>query len=142
MNDKYAALIPCYNVGPACEKVLKGIAPFVSVIVVVDDGSTDDTYSIIQRSAVPGIQLLRHDKNQGKGAALGTGFKYLLQTKPDLDSVITLDGDGQHDANLIPKFIEAREQQHLRRSDERSQWNAASQTLAKFVIEPVDIRNL
>jgi glycosyltransferase involved in cell wall biosynthesis len=113
MNEKYAALVPCYNVGSACEKVLKGIAQFVTIIIVVDDGSTDNTASIVQQTAVEGVQLLRHEENQGKGAALATGFTHLLQTKPNLDSVITLDGDGQHDPGLIPKFIEAREQQRV-----------------------------
>jgi glycosyltransferase involved in cell wall biosynthesis len=110
MNEKYAALVPCYNVGPACEKVLKEVSKHVPIVIAVDDGSTDDTSFRIQNAKILGAELIRHSQNRGKGAALITGFRHLLQGHPDLDSVITLDGDGQHDANLIPKFIEIHKQ--------------------------------
>ena len=110
MNEQYAAIIPCYNVGPACERVLREVIKYVPRVVVVDDGSNDNTSLTIQQAQIPGVELIAHSQNRGKGAALMTGFRYLLETHPELDSVITLDGDGQHDARLIPKFIESRKQ--------------------------------
>jgi glycosyltransferase involved in cell wall biosynthesis len=110
MNEQYSAIIPCYNVGPACERVLREVIKYVPMVVVVDDGSNDNTSLTIKQAQIPGVKLIAHSQNRGKGAALMTGFRHLLETHPELDSVLTLDGDGQHDAQLIPKFIESREQ--------------------------------
>jgi glycosyltransferase involved in cell wall biosynthesis len=108
MTVKYAAIVPCYNVGPACEKVLRQTIKHLPLIAVIDDGSTDETGSIIQNAQIDGIELLRHPQNRGKGAALITGFRHFLENHSTLDAVLTLDGDGQHDPELIPKFIQMR----------------------------------
>ena len=71
-------------------------------MLVVDDGSTDQTAEIA-RSA--GAQALIQQPNQGKGAALLAGFKQLLLD--GVQAVITLDADGQHDPAEIPAFLEA-----------------------------------
>ena len=71
-------------------------------VLVVDDGSTDDTAN---RARVAGAKVIRQTPNQGKGAALLTGFRYLLQQ--GYPAVITLDGDGQHDPAEIPAFLAA-----------------------------------
>ena len=73
-------------------------------VLVVDDGSTDDT-SRMAREA--GAQVVRHEENLGKGAALRTGFEYALSE--GYEAVITMDGDGQHDPEAIPEFLEALE---------------------------------
>ena len=73
-------------------------------VLVVDDGSTDDT-STMAREA--GAQVVRHEENLGKGAALRTGFEYALGE--GYEAVITMDGDGQHDPGAIPEFLEALE---------------------------------
>lgn len=71
-------------------------------MIVVDDGSYDATSQIAQNS---GAIVIEHQINRGKGAALRTGFQYALDHK--YDAVITMDSDGQHDADDIPKFLEA-----------------------------------
>ncbi len=67
---------------------------------MVDDGSTDDTADIAEKS---GALVLRSEVNQGKGAALIRGFEYCLNN--NFDSAITMDGDGQHLPEDIPDFI-------------------------------------
>ncbi len=73
-------------------------------VLVVDDGSTDDT-SRVAREA--GAQVVKHAENLGKGAALKTGFEYAIERGHE--AVITMDGDGQHDPQAIPEFLETLE---------------------------------
>jgi glycosyltransferase involved in cell wall biosynthesis len=70
-------------------------------IIVVDDGSTDSTGRIAREF---GARVIQHGVNRGKGAALRSGFEYVLQ-RPQWNSVITLDADLQHDPDEIPKFV-------------------------------------
>ena len=66
----------------------------------MDDGSLDETKQV---ASVYGVHLLEHPHNLGKGAALRTGFRYILQK--DYQAVITLDADGQHDPSEIPFLL-------------------------------------
>jgi glycosyltransferase involved in cell wall biosynthesis len=103
-------LIPAYNeartIGQVVSKARKMIDSFTSFedmpVVVVDDGSQDATARIAQDS---GALVLKHQFNSGKGAALRTGFQYVLDH--GYDAVITMDSDGQHDVDDIPRFLEA-----------------------------------
>jgi glycosyltransferase involved in cell wall biosynthesis len=80
--------------------VLKKIVPFKIDTIVVDDGSSDETKRVVLEN---GAQLLEHPLNLGKGAALRTGFQFILQK--DYHMVITLDADGQHDPSEIPSLL-------------------------------------
>ena len=98
--DHVIALIPAYEEGPrvaAVVEVASGILP----VVVVDDGSTDDTASAAERA---GATVIRQHPNAGKGAALRAGFRYALQRS--VAGAVTLDADGQHDPAEIPSFLE------------------------------------
>ncbi len=75
-------------------------------VLVVDDGSTDDTAACAQAA---GAEVIRQTPNQGKGTALLTGFRHILQR--GFPAVITLDGDGQHDPAEIPAFLAAWQEQ-------------------------------
>lgn len=99
---RIAALIPAFNEAVNIAVVVERVRPFVTAVVVVDDGSVDDTVNV---AAQAGALVLRHDSNRGKGAALKTGFTYLLAQ--GYDGAITIDADGQHDASEIPLFIAA-----------------------------------
>jgi glycosyltransferase involved in cell wall biosynthesis len=98
--DKICILIPAYNAQETLGFVLKKIEPFKIDAVVVDDGSSDETKRVALEN---GAQLLEHPLNLGKGAALRTGFHYILQR--DYHVVITLDADGQHDPSEIPSLL-------------------------------------
>ena len=98
--DKICILIPAYNAQGTLGSVLKKIEPLKSDIIVVDDGSSDETKRLALEN---GVQLLEHSLNLGKGAALRTGFQYILQK--DYRMVITLDADGQHDPAEIPFLL-------------------------------------
>ena len=71
-------------------------------VLVVDDGSTDDT---AHRAETAGAVVLRQVPNQGKGRALQSGFAHALAQ--GYEAVVALDGDGQHDAAQIPAFLRA-----------------------------------
>jgi glycosyltransferase involved in cell wall biosynthesis len=98
--DKICVLIPAYNAQETLDSVLKKIEPLKIDAIVVDDGSSDETKRVASEN---GAQLLEHSLNLGKGAALQTGFQYILQK--DYQVVITLDADGQHDPSEIPSLL-------------------------------------
>jgi glycosyltransferase involved in cell wall biosynthesis len=98
--DKVCILIPAYNAQETLGSVLKKIEPLKMDTIVVNDGSSDETKRVASEN---GAQLLEHPLNLGKGAALRTGFQYILQKGYQV--VITLDADGQHDPSEIPSLL-------------------------------------
>jgi len=100
-NLTWAVLIPAYNAAASIGSVIQGCSRYLPLqnIIVVDDGSEDDTKVVAEES---GAIVLRLDQNRGKGQALRTGFKHLTDFNPDW--IICLDADGQHDPDLIPEF--------------------------------------
>ncbi len=94
-------LIPVYNEAKAIGRVVKSITSLGLDVVVVDDGSDDDSESIAKKE---GATVLRHGQKNGKGFSLQYGFNY-IQNK-GYDAVITMDGDGQHAATDLKAFIE------------------------------------
>ncbi len=96
------AIIPAFNEEKSIAKVLLTTEKFVDRIVVVDDGSKNLTGDIAKRL---GFETLRHESNEGKGAALRTGIEY-AQKKLKFDILVTLDSDLQHDPSEIPRLIE------------------------------------
>ena len=93
------AIIPAYNEEKTIGSVVLGAQQHVSRVIVVDDGSTDQTAEIAK---LAGAEVLVHPTNQGKGAALKTGF----QAVEDSNIIVTLDSDGQHDTSQIPRLLE------------------------------------
>jgi glycosyltransferase involved in cell wall biosynthesis len=100
-SGEIVAIVPAYQEGPRVAAVVGSAMRYVSVIVV-DDGSTDDTAA---QAEMAGATVIRQGQNGGKGAALRTGFRHALEL--GADAVITLDGDGQHDPDEIPTFVAA-----------------------------------
>jgi glycosyltransferase involved in cell wall biosynthesis len=98
---RIVALIPGYQEGLRIAAVVEGARRYLPVIVV-DDGSTDDTAA--QAESV-GATVLVQRPNAGKGAALRAGFRHALQH--GAAAVVTLDADGQHDPSEIPAFLAA-----------------------------------
>ena len=100
--NKIAVIIPAYNAGTTIAELIERTSRFVGRedIVVIDDGSCDQTSEIAGRT---GVVILRHEANRGKGEALKTGFVYVRNR--DYQAAITLDADLQHDPECIPDFV-------------------------------------
>lgn len=95
-------LIPAYNEARTIGEVVLAARRVLEPVIVVDDGSSDDTAQIAKSQ---GAVVLKHASNRGKGAALRTGFQYVLEN--GYSAVITMDGDGQHSVFDIPQFLES-----------------------------------
>jgi glycosyltransferase involved in cell wall biosynthesis len=100
-RPRVLALIPAHDEGPRVGVVVSAARRHLPVLVV-DDGSTDDTGA---QAEAAGAVVLPQRPNQGKGAALRMGFRRALDE--GYDAVITLDADGQHDPDEIPRFLAA-----------------------------------
>ena len=92
------AIIPAYNEQVSIGSMVLKTQMYVNRVIVVDDGSVDKTSEIAK---LAGAETFKHDTNKGKGKALETGFK----EAEGAEIVVTLDADGQHKANEIPKLI-------------------------------------
>lgn len=108
-------IIPCYNEAPTIKTIIGRVKKAKSFglkkeIIVVDDGSTDKTASVLRKIQNPKskIQILRHRVNLGKGAAMKTGAEAAFGLWAD--AVIFMDSDGQHKVEDIPHFIKALKQ--------------------------------
>lgn len=97
-----AVLIPAYNEELCIREVVTGALRHCSRVIVVDDGSSDRTVECI--ADLP-VTLLRHPQCRGKGESLRHGFRAALEL--GVDGVVTMDGDGQHSAEDIPRLVEA-----------------------------------
>jgi glycosyltransferase involved in cell wall biosynthesis len=98
-------VIPLFNEEKHITKVLKDLSPYKIPVVVVDDGSNDNSKFKVQNLKLGNVKLLQHKINLGKGAAMKTGADYAFAN--GADAVIFVDSDGQHDMTDLPKFIEA-----------------------------------
>jgi len=94
------ALIPAFNAAQSLPNLLLQVNKHLPDILVVDDGSTDNTAEAARQG---GATVIRLEKNRGKGNALKTGFKAALDA--GFTAVLTLDADGQHDPERIPEFL-------------------------------------
>ena len=100
-------VVPTYNNAGTIAQVISDVAEYSDNILVVNDGSTDNTHCIL--SSFSNIRVLSYEKNCGKGYALRLALK--TATESGYDYAITIDADGQHFADDIPAFIERIEQQ-------------------------------
>ena len=100
MEQKTFAIIPAHNEENNISKVINEAKEYVSNIVVVDDGSKDNTSEEAKKQ---GVIVLNHIINLGKGAALKTGCDYAVMQ--GADEIIVLDADSQHEPSKIPDFL-------------------------------------
>ena len=101
---KICVLIPTFNEARTIGQIIRDLKRLSLAVYVVDDGSSDDSASISERE---GAAVIRHPRNQGKGAALRTGFARILQD--GFDAVLVMDGDGQHTIEDVERFIKEEE---------------------------------
>src|SRR3990172_12960801 len=102
---KIFVVIPLRNEEKHILKVLKEVSFFNLPVVVVDDGSTDDSIKKAKEAKVKNMEILAHKINLGKGAAMKTGAEYAFSK--GANAVVFMDSDGQHLADDLPKFIKA-----------------------------------
>lgn len=107
INGRYCVVIPAYQAEKTVGPLIRQVKALSFDVVVVNDGSSDGTTSVASKEAAV---VISHLNNQGKGAALKTGFDYARRM--GYDGVITLDSDGQHDPQDILLLIRAGEVQH------------------------------
>ena len=95
------AVIPCFNESASIAALVPAVRRRLPTVLVVDDGSTDDTARLAQAA---GAVVVRHARNLGKGAALQTGLARLANQ--GCDWAVTLDGDGQHAPDDLPVLFQ------------------------------------
>ncbi|MDH5690862.1 MAG: glycosyltransferase family 2 protein, partial [Candidatus Bathyarchaeota archaeon] len=97
---KTVAIIPAYNEEGSIAKVVLGARRYVDQVVVCDDGSNDMTFMIARAI---GARVVRHSERLGKGEALRTLSKEVMELSPEI--IVALDADGQHDPDEIHKLV-------------------------------------
>jgi glycosyltransferase involved in cell wall biosynthesis len=97
-------IIPAYNESKHISDVIKKIKDYCENIIVIDDGSKDDTYELAKEQ---NVFVLKNIVNMGKGAALRTGCDFALQH--GAKTIIVIDADGQHNPKNIPSLIKSLE---------------------------------
>ena len=98
---RVTCIIPAFNEESTIAEIVRGALKHCSTIIVVDDHSQDRTAELSRTS---GARVVKHILRLGAGAALSTGFRTALGT--DVDTFLTMDGDGQHDPSEIPRILE------------------------------------
>ncbi|WP_406844878.1 DUF2062 domain-containing protein [Flavobacterium soyae] len=102
-STSFCVIVPSYNNHKTLKKVLDSILDFTQNIIIVNDGSTDETSKILKQYSQ--FTQIHHPKNLGKGRALRNGFRKAIEM--NFEYAITIDSDGQHFASDIPVFISA-----------------------------------
>jgi dolichol-phosphate mannosyltransferase len=95
--------IPVYNEARHVRRVLHEVRRYSPDILVVNDGSTDQTAQILAQ--IPDLHVIAHPRNRGYGAALTSAFAFAREQ--DIDVLVTMDCDGQHEPARIPVLLEA-----------------------------------
>ena len=101
--SRFLTALPVYNEVNHVRKVLEEVRRYSPEVLVVDDGSTDGTSEVLDE--IGGLHRVRHAKNQGYGAALKTAFEFARDG--GFEIVVTIDCDGQHEPQRIPRFVQA-----------------------------------
>ncbi|MBI5804994.1 glycosyltransferase family 2 protein [candidate division TA06 bacterium] len=106
---KTAIIIPAYNAASTLNLLLARLLEFAPKhdIIIIDDGSSDGT---AEAAKLSGVELIIHQHNRGKGAALRSGFELALNK--GCEAVITIDADGQHDPKYIPALADTMDTGH------------------------------
>src|SRR3989338_4811963 len=104
-KKKIGIVVAAYNEENFILKVITTMPSFVDCIIVIDDASTDSTFSIANSSNDPRVEVIRHKKNKGVGGAVFTGHKRVIEKKCDIS--VTMAGDAQMDPKYLPLLLDA-----------------------------------
>ena len=113
LDPRRCVVIPSYNSGPRLEQTVREVMAAWQPVIVVIDGSTDDSnVPIVELAATePGLHALAQPGNTGKGAAVFAAFNYAVDR--GFTHAAVFDSDGQHDAADLPRFMEAAKENPL-----------------------------
>ncbi len=105
-NKKICAVIPAYNEEKQISTVINTMPDYIDNIIVIDDASKDRTVGIIEecRKDNDRAVLIRHEKNQGVGGAIASGYKWARDN--DFDAAVVMAGDGQMDTESLPSLLD------------------------------------
>ncbi len=103
LHERWLAALPVFNEVNYVDQILDEVGQYIGDVLVVDDGSSDGTSEVLAKRR--DIAVIRHEHNQGYGAALRSAFDFAVAE--GFDGLVTLDCDGQHQPKRIPRFIEA-----------------------------------
>ncbi|MFK7778017.1 MAG: glycosyltransferase family 2 protein, partial [Gimesia sp.] len=95
MSKKSLIALPVYNEERHVIEVLTEVKKYAETILVVDDGSSDNTAELLR--GFPGIEVISHPENRGYGAALKSAFDFAVAHQDEYDVLVTIDCDGQHE---------------------------------------------
>lgn len=109
MVSYWLTALPVFNESRHLCQVLDQVLRYSSEVLVVDDGSTDDTHALLSQRG--DIRVVAHERNRGYGAALLTAFEYAIEHR--FDVLVTIDCDGQHEPQRISQFVAACENADL-----------------------------
>ena len=104
-GQRVCVVIPCYNVAPHIAGVLSAVPDYVDQVVAVDDGSRDETLKTLEAAADTRLEVVRHERNRGVGAAMRSGLARGAQGGADV--LVKVDGDGQMDLAELSKLLDA-----------------------------------
>src|SRR5262245_16605684 len=100
---RVAVVIPAYNEERSVAATVRSVPGYVDHVLVVDDASTDNTADELRRLRRRGLEVLRHARNRGVGAAIETGYRRALELGVDAAAVMA--GDGQMDPDDLPGLL-------------------------------------
>jgi glycosyltransferase involved in cell wall biosynthesis len=123
-DKKICVVVPAYNEGSQIAGVIEAMPEYVDAVVVVDDASTDDTVRVVRefQQGRADLFLVEHEKNQGCGGAVISGYAWAAER--DFDVVVRMDGDGQMNPDDLTSLIDPvatgamEANKHLRADDE------------------------
>jgi glycosyltransferase involved in cell wall biosynthesis len=100
-GHKIIVCVPAYNEAKNIENIVKGAQKYSNEVIVCDDGSSDNTATMAKQA---GAVVINHQKNKGYGKAIRSLFQEALERRADI--IVTIDSDGQHDPDQIPRIVQ------------------------------------
>lgn len=105
---KLFAVLPAFNEGADLTDLIRSFGQAIEKyrfqVIVVDDGSTDDSMALLEEAQIPGIDIIRHPTNKGLGEAIRTGFRVALERANEHDMIVVMDSDGTHSPFLVERM--------------------------------------
>jgi len=104
-DNKICLVVPAHNEETQITKVIETTPSFIDKILIINDFSTDNTAQVVEKTKAshPSVILINHEKNQGVGAAIATGYKWARDN--DMDVAVVMAGDGQMHPDDLPVIL-------------------------------------